>query len=76
MIKRKILNHSPDREWTYSFGEKMEVKLSNPRTIAKQIMRDRIPEVLRIENEVFFAALLQEIKNHPLSLNPAIVALN
>lgn len=54
----------------------MEVKLDNPRAIAKQIIRDSIPEALRVENEAFFAALLQEIKNHPISLNPAIVALN
>lgn len=54
----------------------MEVKLSNPRAIAKQIMRDSIPEALRVENEAFFAALLQKIKNHPFSRNPAIAALN
>ena len=54
----------------------MEVKRSNPRAIAKQIMRDSIPEALRVENEAFFAALLQEIKNHPFSRNPAIAALN
>ena len=54
----------------------MEVKLSNPRAIAKQIMRDSIPEALRVENEAFFTALLQEIKNHPFSGNPAIAALN
>lgn len=54
----------------------MELKLSNPRAIAKQIMRDSIPEALRVENEAFFAALLQEIKNHPFSRNPAIAALN
>lgn len=54
----------------------MEVKLSNPRAIAKQIMRDSISEALRVENEAFFAALLQKIKNHPFSRNPAIAALN
>lgn len=54
----------------------MKVKLDNPRAIAKQIIRDSLPEKLRVKNEAFFAALLQEIKNHPISRNPAIDALN
>lgn len=55
---------------------KTQVKLSNPREIAKQIMRKGIPEALRVENEAFFAALLHDIKNHPMSHNQAIAALN
>lgn len=39
-------------------------------------MRDSILEALRVENEAFKAALLQEIKNHPFSRNRAIAALN
>ena len=54
----------------------MEVKRSNPRAIAKQIMRDSILEALRVENEAFKAAVLQEIKNYPFSRNRAIAALN
>ena len=37
---------------------KTQVKLGNPREIAKQIMSKGIPEAVRVENEAFFAALL------------------
>lgn len=56
--------------------KKTQVKLSNPRETAKQIMKTVIPEALRVENEAFFAALLDDIKNHPMSHNQAIAALN
>lgn len=55
---------------------KTQVKLGNPREIAKQIMSKGIPEAVRVENEAFFAALLDDIKNHPMSHNRAIAALN